>query len=84
MAHIIHNTAKQTLGKPYVAVKVQVKGNKLIVLPEGVSILNPETKISILPQKFKVFDCDGEEINPTKNFYITANTINPYHFLIDM
>lgn len=83
MAHILKNTATRPIGKQYCAVKVEVKGKKLIVVG-GVEFVAPDTRIAVLPDGYEVQTMDGETIRPSGTFYITSETINPYHLLMDV
>lgn len=42
------------------------------------------TRLNFLDSKAKVYDADGNEIQPTGYFLITTETINPYHLIVDM
>lgn len=53
----------------------------VVLVSEGTLIL-PTFYIS---DKLKVYDREGkEEIEPTGNFWITAETIDPYHIILDI
>ena len=74
---------KTKLEKPYVAVMVKRVGNKLIVCEkDGLKICKPDTKIGKLSSKIKVY-CKNEQIKADNNFYITMETIDPYHMVLD-
>jgi hypothetical protein len=83
MSHIIKGGYSKTLDKPYCAVKIKVKGKKLII-QDGIVIAKPDTQIAELPENYKIVNKDNEEIQPTNKFYISVETINPYHLIFDM
>lgn len=84
MSHILKNGAKRAVGKPYAAVQVEVYGKKLIVHDGSLCLVKGDTLVTELPSEFKVYGIDGEEIPPANKFYITVETINPYHLILDM
>lgn len=74
----------RNIGKIYCAVKVKFKSNKLYVEDGGISVVKPDTKIAELPTKFKVYNSENEEVQPSGKFYISVETINPFHLLMDL
>lgn len=42
------------------------------------------TRLEFLDNKAKIYDANGNEIQPTGYFLITIETINPFHLIIDM
>lgn len=83
MSHIIKNCYSRPIGKNHVAVRATVEGKKLITDGELVFV-KPDTQIAELPPAYKVIDSNGEEIPPSGKFYITVQTINPYHLIMDI
>lgn len=60
--------------------KYKLTENAIQIVPQNTEII-PVHYID----NFKVYDNTGkEEIFPIGNFYITKETIDPYHILIDM
>lgn len=74
------------IGQEKIAVKVeQVKGKKQYQVISGeICIVKSDTLVAELPGEFSIVNELGEEIKPTGNFLITAETIEPYHLVIDM
>lgn len=48
----------------------------LIVLKLGIGVWP-------LPDRVKVFNPEGEEIKPEHKFWVTTETFNPYHIVLD-
>ena len=48
------------------------------------TVINPDTLVIPLEPNTKVMTPNGQAINPTGAFYITAQTINPYHLILDV
>lgn len=71
------------LRKKRVAVLVKRigNGNSFKVLPE-LYMLDESTLVCQQPS-FKVLDDEGMEIKPTGLFLWTAETIHPYHLVVD-
>ena len=45
----------------------------------------PVMPVNFLSDDFKVYDKEGKEvIEPTGLFFITAETIDPYHIILDI
>ena len=75
-----------TLGKDRVAVKVkrcdnrkhvyQVVAGTVCVVPSGTSVFE-------LPDNYQIISDDNEQIQPSRMFVMTADTIDPYHLVID-
>lgn len=73
-----------TLDKPYAAVKVQrVSKDKFILCSDGVSLLKNDAKLTELPDMFVIETEDGERVQPSGQFLITTETIDPYHLIVD-
>lgn len=49
---------------------------------EAIALLPPGTQI-LIPDEMQVM-CQGEEVHPSGYFAITAETIDPYHFILDI
>ncbi|MFB5269350.1 hypothetical protein ACE41H_21560 [Paenibacillus enshidis] len=78
------NKHSRELGRPYAAVQVEHINKVLVVIPGSVSILKEETKITKLPSAYPVVDSEGYLIKPSGQFYITTETFDPYHMVIDL
>lgn len=88
MSHFLENTSGAViLGKPYAAVMVRVKGRRLSVEVDPgeatVRMSRPDTKWVKLPDCYKVTTRDETDIPPSGHFYISADTIDPYHLVAD-
>lgn len=74
------------LGKRRAAAKVKrinAKTNTYEVIADSLILLGPSTPMVERPG-VKIINIDGEEIEPTGRFLFTAETIDPYHYVIDM
>lgn len=71
------------LDKPRAAVLVRKEGNRLVVVP-GIHVLKADTLMFWLPDKYKVVNENGERIKPTGKFAVTAETLDPYHAVVDI
>lgn len=90
MSHVLdkykrnHNSDSQEVGRPYVCVTVNNIGKKTLRLETGSgALINPDTKFTRLPEDIKVVDHHGEEIPAMRGFWISTESIDPYHILID-
>lgn len=80
------------LNKERVGVKVERFGSKRehkykitedsIVMVKNGTLVMP---VNFISDDFKVYDKEGKEvIEPTGRFFITAETIDPYHIILDI
>jgi len=84
MAHILRDSRSRTIGREHAAVMVEVgKNAKLVVQDKGVQVLKSDTLIAKLPSNYIVVGWDGKGIGALNEFYITVETINPYHYVLD-
>lgn len=74
------------IGQEKVAVKVEkIKGTKQYrIVPGEISIVRSDAVVAELPRDYAIVNDVGEEVKPMGNFLITTETIDPYHFVIDM
>lgn len=84
MSHIVKGGSPKAIGRKHCAVKVQIKDKNLYLVEDGFCIVTPDTLILPLPSDIKVYSEDGEEIPASGKFYVSAETINPYHLVIDI
>jgi hypothetical protein len=86
MSHFLAGQHGQTrLNRRYACVKVEViklRPPIVRVLPE-VLMLKPDALLLPLPADVAVVAPDGEAVPASGRFYITAESIDPYHLLID-
>jgi hypothetical protein len=75
----------QTIGRPQAAVTVEYLGNKTFAVQiGGFTILRDDTYVVEIPKDYKIIDPnEGLIIEATHNFWITAETFNPFHAVID-
>lgn len=72
------------LDQPYGAVMVERKSlrEKTVVVQPGIHAIKASTPM--LPFDGTVLDQDGKEIRPERgSFWITAETLDPFHLLCD-
>lgn len=67
-----------------VCVKVKRNKHKLELCDDGLYMLPAETILCPLPENDIIVDRDGLELNASGRFYITAETIDPYHLAVDL
>lgn len=87
MSHVLagRTHAERTTYRPYAAVMVEVIKQRpltLRVLP-GVRAVKSGVYMAQLPESAIVCDDDGETVEASGTFYITVESIDPYHLLID-
>ena len=80
------------LNKERVGIKVERFGSKrehkykitedsIVAVKNGTLVM----PVNFLSDDFKVYDKEGKElIEPTGRFFITAETIDPYHIILDI
>ena len=88
MSHFLPGPGNQHHGvvvkRPHACVKVElVNKTTLRVLP-GVALIKPGTYVQLVPEKINVIDGSSGEISASGRFYVTSETIDPYHLLIDV
>lgn len=72
--------------KDRVAVKVQRIGQSksYCIVPDSLSVIKQGTLVLNLPDGYKIIDESGEEIKAIGEFMISAETIDPYHLVVDL
>lgn len=76
------------LGKDWACVTIEkIPGRKhnqyrILTGADSIGILNASTKM--IEFKGQVFDDEGNELHPDGTFLMTAETIDPYHLLVDI
>lgn len=71
------------LKTPFVSVTGEVKKKVITIEDSSINIAKPGTKFAKLPTDFKVVDSNGDEIPTTGSYYISTETIDPHHLIID-
>ena len=79
----------QHLSSPKAAVRCThaYRSKRYVLLtgqPDSIVVLKAGCPIVALNDDEMVVSKDGEPVNPTGRFYITADTIDPYHYLFDI
>lgn len=82
--HPLQSPASMEIGKPYAAVRAERVGKLLMVIPGTVEILRADTKIAQVPDKLSIVDANKNPIMPSGRFYMTTETIDPYHMVLDL
>jgi len=81
---------ERAVGKKHAAVYVRVVARDTLQLacPPRVEFpigaLKADALIVLLPKTIKVLDPDGKIIKPSRQFYITTESFDPWHLLTDM
>ena len=61
--------------------KYKITEDSIVAVKNG----TPVMPVNFLSDDFKVYDKEGKEvIEPTGRFFITAETIDPYHIILDI
>ena len=86
MSHFAAGAARYgNLPAPRAAVMVKKGSNQtLVVIPGSVSLVRINAALLAIPYGWRVVGPDGEELAPTGAFLVTAETIDPYHLVLDM
>jgi len=92
--HILGARARElyerAVGKRHAAVYVRVVARDTLQLdcPENqkfpIVVLKADALIVPLPEKIRVLDPDGKILKPSRRFYITTESFDPWHLLTDM
>lgn len=64
-----------------------VKGNVLVVDPEPeapVFLVSRDTQFTVLPPGYEVRQADGDIVEPSGTFVVSAETCDPFHILMDV
>jgi len=70
--------------RPYACVTVEVLGKKkLKAVPGSIAFLKSDARLVALPEDVIVVDDKGNVIEPSRGFFITTETFDPYHAIID-
>jgi hypothetical protein len=72
--------------KPLVAVKVHVtarKGSRVLVVEPGIVGIDSNAMLVPLPKDVVVESDEGEVVQPTWGFWVSIETFDPYHLLLD-
>lgn len=93
MAHFLRDgraVRHAVLPGPRAAVCVRVEKRRPLVLrldldpEEPILVLRYDAQVAYLPPGTTVLDPDGEVVEPTGQFAVTLETIDPYHALTDL
>lgn len=78
--------AVRAVQRPWGAVEVQVlKGGKTLQVKTGsICVIKADALIIPLPKGIRVVSDEGEAIEPTWGFWVTTETFDPWHLLIDL
>lgn len=74
------------LKREIAAVKVEVVGKTLrVVEGSGIAVIDPSKQVTLapIPEGYTVTSSDGEAILPSRGFWVTLDTIDPFHLLAD-
>lgn len=83
MTHPVTNGRAIKLNGPTFGVQVKRGGRKVLVVCQGIEKTKDDALWFLLPEDIKVLDDDGNVVRPSGKFYITVETIDPYHLLAD-
>ena len=75
------------IGKPWACVMVRVERTRSpcrLRVEGGVHIMKPDAIIAPLPEGTVVLSTEGEICEPTGRFYVTVESFDPIHMLVDL
>lgn len=75
------------LDGPRVAVIVKWTSRRqsaLVLVGSDVGVAKDGVRIAELPKKIRVLDPDGEPVAASGRFFVTTETVDPYHLLLDI
>jgi len=52
--------------------------------PGEISVLKADAQLALVPEDVVVVDPDGKAIKAAGKFYVTVETIDPYHAVVDI
>lgn len=73
-----------TLGKRRAAVQVRVESKKLLRVCERILVLGGDVELAKVPTDIVVVDGEGKVVKPSGEFYVTIETFDPFHALVDL
>ena len=78
--------AARSVQRPWAAVSVEVlKGGKILQVKTGsICVIKSDAMIVPLPKTIRVVSDEGEESTPTWGFWVTTETFDPWHLLLDL
>jgi hypothetical protein len=88
MSHPLDNPHAWPIGKRWAAMQALRKGDDFHLRSgsDALVVLKDDTMIALLPERFTVFDPNGEPVlpSPGKRFAITTRTIDPIHCIAEV
>ena len=77
--------AERSVRRLHAGARVQVlKGGKTLqVEADSICIVKADALVMSLPKGVRLVDADGDEILPTWGFWVTTESLDPYHLLLD-
>ncbi len=84
---------ERAVGKPYACVVVKVsrithrgvrRRSLTVCTDRGVSVFRADALVVPLPESVGVVLEDGDVLRPSRTFWVTTETFDPYHLLTDM
>jgi len=84
MSHLLHSSERvgaRPVGRPYAAVLAEKRGDALQVV-DRVVLIKPDAQVVRLPDRIRILSGDSP-IEPTWGFWISVETMDPYHAILD-
>lgn len=77
-----------SVGRERAAVRVEAirKNGKYIelrVVPGSLCVIKPDAIVAPIPESLSVVDTDGNPIQAERQFFISTESFDPYHLVID-
>jgi hypothetical protein len=87
--HFLKKAASKshTIGRPRAAVKVMFDAKKkalVLVEGEGIMVLKWDALIAEIPSDVPILDAKGKRIPASGAFFVTTETFDPYHAVVDL
>lgn len=83
-----HSITGRVTGKPWacVTVRVESKGERLVVQPGSIAVTKRDTLFWPLPERCSVVDEEGTVVKPSagRRFFVSLETFDPHHLLIEI
>lgn len=83
LAGDVHGRNESVVQRPYACVKVEMVGKTTLRVLPGVFFIKTGSYVRAVPEKISVVDEDGKKIQASGQFYVSSESIDPYHLLLD-
>ena len=81
MSHFLKDPYVRTLTRDHAMVEVELAGKSRLEI-KGIAVAKAGTTWTRLPEIMQISGA-GEVVTPSKQFWVSVETINPWHGIID-